>query len=89
MNCTRCDGSGFLNLDQIPDAEMQQIDAMADDTMDRAMAILGWMYLQKTPNDVCICDCCGDDDGENWHFEPGVHAEFLKYPTNGGVPPCI
>ena len=50
MNCTRCDGTGFLNLHQIPDSELYYLDSPE--------AIAEWMERNQD-NDVQVCDCCG------------------------------
>lgn len=60
MNCTRCDGTGFLNIDQLPEDE---------DFYDVAR-IERWMK-ENSGHDVMICDCCGD--GTGWYGEPGEH----------------
>ena len=65
MTCTRCDGTGFLNLDQVDDETLNRF----DETSDRQI-ILDWIAANCC-HDVGICDCCGD--GENWHGTPGEH----------------
>ncbi|WP_425618072.1 hypothetical protein NA78x_001765 [Anatilimnocola sp. NA78] len=85
QNCTRCEGTGFLNLDQAP----QDIVAEGHD------AVLSWLdelaakasrlggcscpsghppcsYCVDTQTDVQVCDCCGDGISQ-WHGEPGRH----------------
>jgi hypothetical protein len=64
MNCTRCDGTGFLNLHQIPDSELYHLDSPE--------AIAEWMERNQD-NDVQVCDCCGN--GEDWYGTPGEHDE--------------
>lgn len=83
MNCTRCQGTGFLNIDQLPDE-------LADRGIDE---VLAWI---KTPDgdasDVSICDCCGDTTG--WYGEPGSHyggdpaGPDGPYAYNGGLCEC-
>ena len=65
MNCTRCEGTGFLNLGQIPDDEQPGED---DDFHE---FILMWIAAHDD-HDVQVCDCCGD--GEGWYDEPGQHS---------------
>jgi hypothetical protein len=87
MHCTRCDGSGFLNLEQV-DAETLK----AFDESGNHQIILDWIKARNTElasiggcschiappcswcmlqHDVSVCDCCGD--GEGWHGTPGEH----------------
>jgi hypothetical protein len=63
MICNVCDGTGFKNLYQIPENELD-----FDDLLE---SVPKWMAAQTKPHDVCVCDCCGD--GENWYGEPGQH----------------
>ena len=85
LTCARCDGSGFLNLRQIPDAEMAATDGKVE-------KILAWMKAQTEPRDVQVCDCCGD--GEGWHGIPGEHYNIHDRPGsdaynyNGGLCEC-
>ena len=88
MNCTRCDGSGFINLDQIPEADMELIEKYED----FVVGVQTWMNDHKD-SDVAICDCCGD--GEGWHGEPGQHytsedpmGHNGPYAYNGGLCEC-
>ena len=79
MNCTRCDGTGFLNIEQVPNSDNMQPED-----------ILKWIAANKD-HDVAVCDCCGHD-GE-WHGTPGEHNEsdFGRngpYAYNGGLPEC-
>ena len=81
MNCTRCDGTGFLNLDQLEAAILERFNSTGD-----RQVILDWIDRQaakmirvrckcdycRLQHDVQVCDCCGD--GESWHGEPGRHA---------------
>lgn len=46
MNCTRCEGSGFLNLHQIPDNELS----------DDHGVTLKWI-AEHDDHDVSVCDC--------------------------------
>ena len=86
QHCTRCEGSGFLNVDQIGDVFQSLVDT-ADNAHEvvRLWAV-GDLSLQPDPpaglrelvaidpasTDVQVCDCCGD--GDRWHGdEPGRH----------------
>lgn len=81
MNCTRCEGTGFLNNHQIP-----------SEILDRGHeAVLSWLHNLKVATDVQVCDCCGD--GEYWYSEAGEHDEadfgdYGPYGYNGGLPEC-
>ena len=65
MYCTRCDGTGFLNLDQVDDETLDRFNETSDHQV-----ILTWITTNCC-HDVGICDCCGD--GENWYSAPGGH----------------
>lgn len=58
MNCTRCDGTGFLNAHQLPE----------DNPPNGIEEILAWIEANDD-HDVQVCDCCGD--GESWYGTPG------------------
>jgi len=80
--CTRCDGTGFLNIDQIEDP----IDLSSED------AILKWIE-ENDDHDVQVCDCCGD--GKGWYGNPGEHyneedppGPYGPYGYNGGYCEC-
>ena len=86
MNCTRCQGVGVLNYEQVPEAEWQAI----ENSDDREGDILKWIE-EHDDHDVMVCDCCGD--GEGWHGMPGEHDESQfgrdgPYAYNGGLPEC-
>jgi hypothetical protein len=73
MTCTRCDGTGFLNYDQIDDGMTDQL------TPDE---ILEW--IKNNPEtEACVCDCCGD--GEVWYGTPGEHYNSQDGPGREGV----
>jgi len=84
MNCTRCQGTGFLNYEQLDDGMTDQLEP--DE-------ILEW--VKKNPEtEVCVCDCCGNGD-DAWHGEPGQHftggdhvGRNGPYAYNGGLPEC-
>lgn len=86
MNCTRCEGSGFLNLDHIPE---EYYDEFIDGDVD---ATLKWME-ENDDHSVQVCDCCGN--GEDWYDFPGEHynledpiGENGPYAYNGGLCEC-
>jgi hypothetical protein len=82
MTCTRCSGTGFINLECVPELETVQ----------------GWEKTLEWINandgtDASVCDCCGD--GEAWFGEPGQHYTSLDpsgkdgpYAYNGGLCEC-
>ena len=82
LTCTRCDGTGFVNLDQIDDP----ID------LSNERQILQWIEA-NSDHDVAVCDCCGD--GETWYGVPGEHynaddppGHDGPYNYNGGLCEC-
>ena len=87
MKCTRCDGTGFINLHQIPELEHDAIESSSDPVK----ITLEWIEKHEN-HDVSVCDCCGD--GEGWyHDEPGTHEDTQfgmdgPYAYNGGLPEC-
>lgn len=87
MICNVCEGTGFINLHQISETELNAIQPEFHDS------VLKWMASNKEPHDVRICDCCGD--GEAWHGEPGKHygsddppGSNGPYAYNGGLCEC-
>jgi len=90
MTCTRCDNTGFLNVDQIPEADLKEIQ---DDPEGMKVGFDKWKE-NNLFSDAQICDCCGD--GENWYGEPGEHYKTPEdqpgmggpYAYNGGLPEC-
>ena len=64
MICTRCEGTGFLNLHQVDEATLHRFDALGH------QVILDWIRA-NVRHDVCICDCCGDTT--DWYGLPGKH----------------
>ncbi len=84
LSCTRCDGSGFLNLEQILDLSEKQGDITT--------YVLDWI-ASHTDHDVQVCDCCGD--GEGWYGIAGEHYNSEDppgrngpYEYNGGLCKC-
>jgi hypothetical protein len=84
MNCTRCGGLGFLNIEQVPSPIVEQ----------GTEATQAWMETSEgKASDVAVCDCCGD--GEGWYGEPGQHytaddprGKCGPYAYNGGLAEC-
>lgn len=80
FHCTRCEGTGFLNLDQVDKETLGRFEETGD-----PQVILDWInnrnhhareaggcsYHVCLPHDVTPCDCCGD--GEDWYSLPGLH----------------
>jgi len=88
INCTRCGGTGFLNMDQI-DSGVYGMDVPDSTDVD---AIVRWINTHDG-HDVQVCDCCGD--GEGWHGTPGEHynnddpaGKSGPYASNGGLCRC-
>lgn len=86
-NCTRCEGTGFINLHQIPDSELTAMDS------DLVSLVQKWIKEQTEPHDVSVCDCCGD--GVEWYGIPGEHynaddpqGDRGPYCNNGGLCQC-
>jgi len=82
MTCTSCGGTGFLNIEQVPEA-------IAEQGIDE---ILSWMHTNQD-HDVTVCDCCGN--GDDWYGEPGYHygaddpaGPHGPYGYNGGLCEC-
>lgn len=87
MKCTRCDGTGFLNLEQLPS------DFYGKGFEGDRERVLAWMDTSEYDNDVQVCDCCGD--GDAWHGIPGEHyspddraGQDGPYAGNGGYAHC-
>lgn len=81
MNCTRCQGSGFLNLDHLEDRDHALLGASED----WHQALLGWITSKQVSEDIQVCDCCGD--GENWYGTPGEHNNYMTPPSGRLGPP--
>lgn len=86
--CTRCGGSGFLNIEQVikDDWELVALSLPGD------ASILKWIKTHDN-HDVQVCDCCGD--GIEWHGVPGEHyneddppGPWGPYAYNGGLCEC-
>jgi len=87
MICTRCDGTGFLNLEQVDEATVKEFEETGDHQIifdwikerDDEMGDLEGCTCHIAPpcsycilkHDVQVCDCCGD--GCEWYGEPGKH----------------
>jgi hypothetical protein len=81
-NCTRCQGTGFLNNEQLPEGLLEQ----------GCEAVQKWI-AEHADTDAQVCDCCGD--GEGWYGEPGQHYTSADpvghngpYDYNGGLCEC-
>jgi len=88
MICTRCTGTGFLNLAQVDGDVLAQFENGADHRV-----VLDWIARQTDDHDVSVCDCCGD--GDVWYGEPGQHygpddppGPVGPYVSNGGLCKC-
>ena len=69
--CTRCEGSGFLNIQQLPD----EVDGFDWEAVEK------WIS-ENEYTDMTVCDCCGDGDG--WYGIPGEHYNADDPPGNDG-----
>ena len=83
QTCTRCEETGFLNADQLPDGMLDG---------DEMYEALYWIS-ENLDHDVSVCDCCGD--GESWYGTPGEHygrndppGHCGPYAYNGGYCEC-
>jgi hypothetical protein len=75
LQCNHCQGTGFLNIEQIEDG------AIRDGGTE---AVLLWMRgHQEIDHDVQVCDCCGDGE-ETWHGVPGEHYNAQDPPGHEG-----
>lgn len=88
MYCTRCQATGFLNFEQVPDT----LQGWCEEVDDYAHVILAWVNGVEN-HDVSVCDCCGD--GEEWYGTPGEHytaddpqGDDGPYARNGGLCQC-
>jgi len=88
MNCTRCDGTGFLNNEAGPNNGMT-VEGIPE--MD-ALQLQEWAK-NHPESDFMVCDCCGN--GEEWYGEPGEHYNSADpaghngpYAYNGGLCEC-
>lgn len=88
-NCTRCDGTGFINLHQVDEPTLKEFDRTRD------VAVISMWVIKHRPTgcDVAVCDCCGDT--ESWYGEPGEHynqedpqGKDGPYAYNGGLCEC-
>lgn len=70
LPCTRCEGTGFINLHQIDDDAFENLNRG-----DFQANVLKWIGGNES-HDVQVCDCCGD--GKTWHGTPGEHNNYGK-----------
>ena len=89
LTCTRCEGSGFLNLltIDVPKELLAKVDFGDTD------AVLAWI-AEHEESDISVCDCCGDGEAE-WLGVPGEHyspddlpGPDGPYAYNGGLSEC-
>ena len=87
LNCTRCEGTGFLNIEQVPENIIKEHEETG-----LFIVIEKWI-ASNDDHDACICDCCGDTHG--WHGIPGEHynsdgqqGDRGPYAYNGGLCEC-
>jgi len=90
LNCTRCEGTGFLNIDQVSKTDVEKIETLYH--LDVLRNYKKWIAENKG-HDVQVCDCCGN--GEEWYGEPGEHytsddphGDRGPYSYNGGLCEC-
>ena len=83
MICNCCQGTGWLNVEQLPD----DIDGHDAEQVQR------WVDDATQDHDVAICECCGD--GQGWYGTPGHHygaddppGPDGPYRSNGGLCRC-
>ena len=83
LSCTRCEGSGFLNVEQIEDTTVH----------DGGHEAISQWIKENDNHDVELCDCCSD--GVEWYGEPGEHyssddpaGRGGPYEYNGGLCEC-
>ena len=88
MICTRCEGTGFINLHQLPESILEQFDDNGDPEW-----LANWLKENDQEYDTQVCDCCGD--GEGWYGTPGEHYNSDEppgkngpYGYNGGLCKC-
>ena len=87
MICTRCEGTGFIDLEQLPESVLEQFDEQEADWL------LNWLIKNGGKCDTAVCDCCGDSEG--WYGIPGEHynsddppGQDGPYRYNGGLCEC-
>lgn len=87
LTCTRCQGSGFLNINQVDDETLKRFDETGDHQI-----VIDWAQ-EHDDHDVGFCDCCGDGDG--WYDVAGEHynsedpaGKDGPYAYNGGLCKC-
>ena len=89
MICTRCDGTGFLNLEQVDEEILARFNEEGDpqvildwiDEREAAMIRAGGCSCHISPpchfcllqHDVAPCDCCGTGEPWGWYYMPGLH----------------
>ncbi len=103
IKCTRCQGTGFLNIEQVPEAVVDKGTEAIREWLDNINAKIERLDCSCHLNppcgrcellhDVQVCDCCGD--GEEWYGMPGEHynredpsGKNGPYASNGGLCRC-
>lgn len=88
--CTRCNNTGFLNLEQLYDLGYGLVDM---DNLTQVLATIKELDERNKIHDISVCDCCGD--GEGWYGTPGEHYNSEDppgpngpYAYNGGLCEC-
>ncbi len=86
--CTRCEGTGFINLHQVDDHKITEFESSPDPLL----YMITWIGANDK-HDVSVCDCCGD--GEYWYGLAGEHynrddplGPDGPYGYNGGLCEC-
>lgn len=82
ITCNRCQGTGFLDIEEVP----QEFRNKGE------MVIMDWI-MSHPDTDAQVCDCCGD--GQQWWGVPGEHynnddpqGPDGPYAYNGGLCEC-
>ncbi len=87
--CNPCGGTGFVNIDQLPDNVRHEAELSGD----FCASVMDWIESTSEPHDIRVCDCCGNGE-DHWHDSPGEHDPRTygqangPYQYNGGVPEC-
>ena len=88
ITCNHCEGTGFVNLQQIKDTVLTK----AENSPNFCEFIQKWIEDHER-HDVAVCGCCGN--GEGWYGTPGEHYNSEDpggyrgpYEYNGGLCEC-
>lgn len=101
QRCNVCQGTGFINLEQLDDlapATLLELspfnwrEALDKDDHDRIADYIAEVDAHED-NDAQVCGCCGDGGG--WYGVPGEHyneddppGKDGPYAYNGGLCEC-